>query len=365
VRSPAPGNTGSAAPGRPCAPVPAFAVALSGPSAPGLGLASAPAWGWSGANRAPVGDLFGVLTPTPALRVGFFCLVGCSEAWEQKHRQKFSWPPCGQILFLAAYGPASTCGCSGSCLTSAVRLPALSLRLPLHLMPALRPPQAAANFSRMVLRRKSPGDRSQPLAQLRAPLPPSRSYFTPWLQPPVPPPVAWHQALSSSLPALPHSYRRLCSLVIPAGSLDAAPSGGKSGYCLFRWKQTSSDIRKSSYRRLKKEAEQRRGWPGRSRLRQASSAALFSRRRIVPTATRFPATSPHPSPAPALGGVVIAKLHHTLSPHPREKRIRRPFPVRTKSLPPSPRPLLAACEAVSELPQTLFALGLRVRSFPV
>ena len=59
-----------------------------------------------------------------------------------------------------------------------------------------------------------------PLAQLRTPLPPSRSYFTPWLQPPMPPPVARHQALSSSLPALPHSYRRLCSLVIPAGSLD-------------------------------------------------------------------------------------------------------------------------------------------------
>jgi hypothetical protein len=31
-----------------------------------------------------------------------------------------------------------------------------------------------------------------------------------------------------------HSYRRLCSLVIPAGSLDAASSSGKSSYRLFR-----------------------------------------------------------------------------------------------------------------------------------
>ena len=42
------------------------------------------------------------------------------------------------------------------------------------------------------------------------------------------------QVLSSSLPALPRSYRRLCSLVIPAGSLDPAPCGGKEHLSVLR-----------------------------------------------------------------------------------------------------------------------------------
>ena len=42
------------------------------------------------------------------------------------------------------------------------------------------------------------------------------------------------QALSSSFPALPHSYRRLCSLVIPAGTLDPAPCGGKEHLSVLR-----------------------------------------------------------------------------------------------------------------------------------
>ena len=42
------------------------------------------------------------------------------------------------------------------------------------------------------------------------------------------------QALSSSLPALPHSYRRLCSLVVPAGTLDPAPCGGKEHLSVLR-----------------------------------------------------------------------------------------------------------------------------------
>ena len=42
------------------------------------------------------------------------------------------------------------------------------------------------------------------------------------------------QALSSSLPALPRSYRRLCSLVVPAGTLDPAPCGGKEHLSVLR-----------------------------------------------------------------------------------------------------------------------------------
>ena len=44
--------------------------ALSSPSTQGLGLASAPAWGWRGPNRAPAAVHFGS-TPTPALSVCF------------------------------------------------------------------------------------------------------------------------------------------------------------------------------------------------------------------------------------------------------------------------------------------------------
>ena len=42
------------------------------------------------------------------------------------------------------------------------------------------------------------------------------------------------QVMSSSFPALPHSYRRLCSLVIPAGTLDPAPCGGKEHLSVLR-----------------------------------------------------------------------------------------------------------------------------------
>ena len=48
------------------------------------------------------------------------------------------------------------------------------------------------------------------------------------------------QVLSSSFPALPHSYRRLCSLVIPAGSLDPAPCGGKEHLSVLRSQNPAS-----------------------------------------------------------------------------------------------------------------------------
>jgi len=136
ARSPAPGNTGPAAPGRPAAPVLAF-VKLS-PVPPRQ------ASGWQplrcGGGVAPIVHLrWNVLgaTPTPALRVCFFCL--------------------GEFGTVRTKAPPE------------VHL--ASLRSDFFL--------AAANFSRMVLRRKSPGDRSQPLAQLRTAPPSSRSSFTP------------------------------------------------------------------------------------------------------------------------------------------------------------------------------------------
>jgi hypothetical protein len=42
------------------------------------------------------------------------------------------------------------------------------------------------------------------------------------------------RVMSSSFPVLPHSYRRLCSLVIPAGSLDPAPCSGKEHLSVLR-----------------------------------------------------------------------------------------------------------------------------------
>jgi hypothetical protein len=42
------------------------------------------------------------------------------------------------------------------------------------------------------------------------------------------------RVMSSSFPALPHSYRRLCSLVIPAGTLDPAPCSGKEHLSVLR-----------------------------------------------------------------------------------------------------------------------------------
>jgi hypothetical protein len=98
-------------------------------------------------------------------------------------------------------------------------------------------------------------------------------------QPPVPPPGAWRQVLSSSFPALPHSYRRLCSLVIPAGSLDPRALQRQEQLSFVFPKTNFYQRRSSNFERLKKEAE-RAGWvsvvvgPGKHR-----SGAAISRRR--------------------------------------------------------------------------------------
>lgn len=89
-----------------------------------------------------------------------------------------------------------------------------------------------------------------PLAQLRAPLPPSRSYFTPWLQPPMPLAVA-------GIKRCPRHSRRFRTPIVVCAAwsflrdrLTPAPSGGKSSYRLFFQNQTSSHKNCQAYNSL-------------------------------------------------------------------------------------------------------------------
>ena len=120
---------------------------------------------------------------------------------------------------------------------------------PLHRLPARRPPPCQRSSA------PRPAASCSPWLAFADAHPP----FTPCLRPPkIPVAMLWElrfgnavrvvhiggsrghlrvlrrQVLSSSFPALPHSYRRLCSLVIPAGSLDPAPCGGKEHLSVLR-----------------------------------------------------------------------------------------------------------------------------------
>ena len=149
---------------------------------------------------------------------------------------------------------------SGLCSSRASRkLGSLSLASSGHLTPHGQPgggsrPPGSAPLHRLPARRQPPCRRSS------APRPAaSCSCLTSCLRPPkIPVVMLWEwrfgnvvrvvhiggsrghlralrrQVLSSSFPALPHSYRRLCSLVIPAGSLDPAPCGGKEHLSVLR-----------------------------------------------------------------------------------------------------------------------------------
>lgn len=115
----------------------------------------------------------------------------------------------------------------------------------------------------MVLRRSFSPNRSQPLAQLRAALPSSRSI------------------LHAMTPALP----------LAAKGKNSSPQPADVG-----------------------------GWSGRSRLRQVCFAAVPSRRRSFQPQPASPPQAPHPSPAPGLGGAVSQSSTTPPSPHPRIKR---------------------------------------------
>ena len=170
-------------------------------------------------------------TPTPALRVCFFCL-GESGSVKTKAPSEIDPASLRSVTVQAAYEPAECSGWFRSFLTPPCASP--------HSDP-LRPPHTAAppasasgsDLFRVVLRRSFSVNPSHPLAQLRA-APPCRARSSHR----IPAPRAASGRLASSavlvIPGASAFVPHLCSLVVPAGSLDAAPSGGKSSYRLFR-----------------------------------------------------------------------------------------------------------------------------------
>jgi len=124
-----------------------------------------------------------------------------------------------------------------------LRVPPTS-SVPLHTLPALRLPQAKANFPEQCfvkafhLIEANPSHSSAP--RLHAVLVPHTA-----LRPPVPPPGAWYQALSSSLPALPHSFLVCAAWSLLRDRLTPRPAAARGSYHLFS-EQTSSDLKKSN-----------------------------------------------------------------------------------------------------------------------
>ena len=122
-------------------------------------------------------------TPTPALSVFLRFCWQSGSAIREPSQPSFRHDPSFPLVRKCLGG--LRCGISFRVLLAvAVRLPALSLRSPLQLMPLLRPPQATAEFSRIVLRRKSHIS-SEPTART-APRPASTpcSFLTPRSSPP-------------------------------------------------------------------------------------------------------------------------------------------------------------------------------------
>jgi hypothetical protein len=120
------------------------------------------------------------------------------------------------------------------------------------------------------------------------------------------------QALSSSLPALPHSCRRLCSLVVPAGTLDPAPCGGKEHLSVLR----SQNPAFTGF--AKHPQSQGRGittnpsGAGRSRLGKHGSGRDLQAAWFV-ASIRHP-HQPQPSPALGRSGAGCRKIAHP-APH--------------------------------------------------
>jgi hypothetical protein len=83
--------------------------------------------------------------PTPPLPRFFGWLSKVRKLQPESTRHQKHLLPVGQVILSPASGLASACGCS----FVAVCLPRLSLRSPLQLMPALRPPQAATGLQGM------------------------------------------------------------------------------------------------------------------------------------------------------------------------------------------------------------------------
>lgn len=108
--------------------------------------------------------------------------------------------------------------------------PQTSLRFALHTLPARRPPQAVAKMAGMRFGNVFRKIGACWLALCSAPRLPRRVRSSHHVPAPVPPPVAIASSVVHVTPGASAFVPHLCSLVVPAGTLDAAPSGGSGSY---------------------------------------------------------------------------------------------------------------------------------------
>lgn len=254
-------------------------------------------------------------------------MVGGSKASEQKSRDLTDLPPVGQEVFRRPTVRQSVPG--GSVRASLHHAPPRTpLRYALHTLPAFRPPQAAANFSQWCFVGIFHFIGAHSSHMLRA-APPCRARSSHRIAAPVPPPVAMASSVVLVIPGASAFVPHLCSLVIPAGTLDAAPSGGMEQLSFVLIKQTSPDFQKSSYRRLKKEGGLAR-WvsvvvgPGKHHSNPSHPGGDRSNRNPLPRAK--------PSPSPSLGsfGSVIANAPPPLIAPPTGKEDQEALPCKDK-----------------------------------
>ena len=183
-------NTGSAAPGRPAAPVLAFVKLSPVPPRQASGWHPLRCGCSVAPDRAPAVECFGCHTHTCA-RVCFYVLLG-GESVRTKEPLEVHPASLRAVTVQAAYGAAECSGWLRSFLTPPCASPHSAPLRPPH---TATPPASASvsELPRMVLRRNFPFHRRASLAQLRA-APPCRVAFvprsTPHSGPPVPPPGA-------------------------------------------------------------------------------------------------------------------------------------------------------------------------------
>ncbi len=127
-----------------------------------------------------------------------------------------------------------------------------------------------------------------------------------------------HQVMSSSFPALPHSYRRLCSLVIPAGSLDPAPCGGKEHLSVLRSQNPAfTGFAKDNQQSAERGSRSNPRVPGEVGWASIVQAVICKRRLFVASIRREHSTPAIPRPWPQRRGVSQNSSPRTARPHPR------------------------------------------------
>jgi hypothetical protein len=271
----------------------AYPPAVRSP-APGLGLASAPAWGWRGPNRAPAVICFGAHPHTCA--EGLFLLFGGVRNRQNKSaaRSSPSFPAVrffpsglqsGRVFRVVAFVPHST-----------MRPPRTPLRCALHTLPAFRPPQAAANFPEWCFVKvfhfigANPSHSSAPRFRHRV-----------------------HPSRHDSSPPLAAKRKNL------------SPQPAGVG-----------------------------GWSGRSRLRQASSGRIPSRRRM---SNRNPLPPPQARihPPPLASAARCRKAPPRLESPPTGKELRRPWlRAGPRTLREAPKPAAVSIWEAGERLQAAF-----------